>query len=144
MSLHLPSLRVFAFCTLSFLSIFSVGCDQTPADLREWQPSDHSGTPGTGDDPGPALASSDPLVNARALWTVHCVGCHGREGRGDGAQATTRPPDMSTAAFQSTHSDEQLSGSIARGKNGTMPAFGSTLRPEALGLMVQLIRHFAQ
>jgi hypothetical protein len=49
---------------------------------------------------------------------------------------------MSTPAFQNSHSNEQLSLSISRGKNGAMPSFAATLRPEATQLLVQLIRRF--
>ncbi len=118
------------------------GCDSPPADLREWRASDHSGG-ATGEDPGGgAAAPTDPLTNARALWTSQCAACHGREGRGDGPQAPIRPPDMATIAFQSSGSDEQFAASILRGKNGRMPAFQS-LRPEAVQLLVRLVRGFA-
>jgi mono/diheme cytochrome c family protein len=124
------------------MSLALSACESRPPDLREWRPSDHSNT-STGEDPGGgAPAPTDPLTNARALWTSQCVGCHGREGRGDGtAVMGARPPDMSAGAFQSERSDEQLANSIARGKNGTMPAF-SSLRAEAITQLVRLVRTF--
>ncbi len=120
----------------------AAGCKSRPADLREWVPGDHSHE-ATGEDPGPgAAAPTDPLTNARALWSSQCASCHGREGRGDGPAATVaRPPDMTTASFQSAHTDEQLATSILRGKSGTMPAFG-TLRPEAVSVLARLVRSF--
>lgn len=130
-----------ALATIFALSMTALGCESTPSDLREWRPSDHSNA-GTGEDPGGGSAPSDPLANARALWTSQCVVCHGREGRGDGTQPMARPPDMTTAAFQQSHTDEQLAQSIARGKGGVMPAF-SSLRPEAVQQLVRLVRSFA-
>jgi mono/diheme cytochrome c family protein len=115
-------------------------CDSPPADLREWRPSDHNNA--SREDLGGGSAPSDVLSNARALWASQCVACHGREGRGDGTQTAVRPPDMTAAAFQQSHSDEQLALSISRGKNGTMPAF-SSLRPEAIQSLVALVRSFA-
>jgi hypothetical protein len=48
---------------------------------------------------------------------------------------------MSTAEFQASGSDEQFAASIIGGKNGRMPAF-SLLRPEAVRLLVRLVRTF--
>lgn len=117
-------------------------CDSPPADLREWRPSDHSNAGGSSEDPGGTAAPTDPMANARALWVSQCASCHGREGRGDGPGAAIRPPDMTTAAFQQSATDEQLATSIQRGKNGRMPAF-SSLRPEAVQQLVALVRQFA-
>lgn len=117
-------------------------CDSPPADLREWRASDHGNASGSAEDPGGgAAAPTDPLTNARALWASQCAACHGREGRADAPGAPIRPPDMSTAEFQASGSDEQFAASITGGKNGRMPAFAS-LRPEAVQLLVRLVRGF--
>lgn len=54
--------------------------------------------------------------------------------------ATMRPPDMTSEAFQQSHSDVQIRTSIVAGKGGAMPSFGAVLRPEAVAQLTALIR----
>jgi mono/diheme cytochrome c family protein len=135
-------MRTSVFAVSLIVCAVVSGCESKPADLREWRASDHSNAGSSSEDPGGAAAPTDPLTNARALWSSQCAACHGREGRGDGPQSAIRPPDMSTAEFQSSGSDAQFAASITNGKNGRMPAFAS-LRPEAVQLLVRLVRGFA-
>ena len=80
------------------------------------------------------------MAAARALFAAQCASCHGTEGRGDGPMAAMfRPADLSDPAFQASHTDEVLARSITRGQ-GRMPAFGAQLRPEAVTLLVGLVR----
>ena len=108
--------------------------------LRTWTPQDHDPDGGA-----PAAASArpgdnDPLNAARALFAAQCASCHGNEGRGDGPMAAMfRPADLSAEALQSARTDGDLASAITRGK-GRMPAFGAQLRPEAVPLLVALIR----
>lgn len=135
-------MRAQSTALVLIVCVLGAACDSGPTDLREWRPSDHSNAGGSSEDPGGgAAAPTDPLTNARALWASQCASCHGREGRADAPGAPIRPPDMSTAEFQASGSDEQFATSIARGKNGRMPAF-SSLRPEAVQLLVRLVRTF--
>lgn len=53
--------------------------------------------------------------------------------------AMFRPADLSDPTLQSARSDEDLANAITRGK-GRMPSFGAQLRPEAVPLLVRLIR----
>jgi mono/diheme cytochrome c family protein len=119
------------------------GCRSTPPDLREWRPSDHSREDGEGaGEPSlPATPEdSDPMVAAIGLYRVQCAGCHGARGRGDGPQAAmARPPDFTSPEFQASRTDDQLRAVIIRGR-GMMPPFGSSLRPEAIELLVRLVR----
>ncbi len=107
--------------------------------LREWTPQDHDpdGGPVV---TGPVATDNDPLSSARALFAAQCASCHGNEGRGDGPMAAMfRPADLSDPTLQSARSDQDLANAITRGK-GRMQGFGSQLRPEAVSLLVQLIR----
>lgn len=80
------------------------------------------------------------MAAAQALFNAQCASCHGAEGHGDGPMAAMfRPADLSDPTLQAQRSDEDLANAIARGK-GRMPAFGAQLRPEAVPLLVRLIR----
>ncbi len=107
--------------------------------LREWTARDHDPDGG----PivtGPVGTDDDPLSSARALFAAHCASCHGNEGHGDGPMAAMfRPADLSDPTMQSARSDEDLANTILRGKN-RMSGFAAQLRPEAVTLLVRLIR----
>ena len=125
-------------------------CKSRPSDMREWRATDHSQEEGTGQGAGtPAPESqtpedNDPMIAAMGVWQAQCSNCHGPEGHGDGPQASlTHPPDLTSAAFQTSHTDEQLAGSITRGRN-MMPGFGSTLRPEAIEVLVRYVRQLGR
>lgn len=107
--------------------------------LREWRASDHD-PDGGAVVTGPVGTDDDPLASARALFAAHCVSCHGNEGHGDGPMAAMfRPADLSDPTMQSARTDEDLANSILRGKN-RMPGFANQLRPEAVTLLVRLVR----
>jgi cytochrome c oxidase cbb3-type subunit 3 len=117
-------------------------------DLREWTPADHQPPEGeTGDREGaPDEEPSDPaLVEVRAataLFGSLCASCHGPSGGGDGP---SRPPmalvpDFRDPSFQSSRSDEQLATSVAEGRGGFMPAFGSQLSPAGVAALVRHVR----
>jgi mono/diheme cytochrome c family protein len=107
--------------------------------LREWTARDHDPDGGPAAT-GPVARDDDPLSAGRALFAAQCASCHGNEGRGDGPMAAMfRPADLSDPTLQSARSDEDLANAITRGK-GRMPSFGAQLRPEAVPLLVRLIR----
>jgi mono/diheme cytochrome c family protein len=124
-------------------------CKSQPSDLREWRASDHSQEEGQGQGAGTAPVPSedddnDPMIAALGIWQAQCSTCHGPEGRGDGPQAAlTHPTDLTTAAFQSSHTDEQIAASITHGRN-MMPGFGSTLRPEGIDVLVRFVRQLGR
>jgi mono/diheme cytochrome c family protein len=136
-----PSRSVFALALLAV-----TGCRNTPSDLREWRPSDHTHQEGAGAPPTAQQPAedSDSMIAALGLYRVQCASCHGARGRGDGPQAAmVRPPDFANAAFQSGRTDEQLREVITRGR-GAMPGFGQSLRPEAIELLVRLVREMGR
>jgi hypothetical protein len=53
--------------------------------------------------------------------------------------AMFRPADLADRTLQDARSDEELAAAIVRGR-GRMPAMGAQLRPEAVPLLVRLIR----
>ena len=124
------------------VAVLSSACQARPS--REWRPEDHdSGVTST----SPTTAgpvNDDPLAGARALFGAQCASCHGATGRGDGPMAAMfRPADLSGSTLQSTRTDEMLATAISAGR-GRMPAFGATLRPEAVSSLVRLIRTWRQ
>jgi len=129
-----------------------VGCgDQRQ--LEEWGPEDHGHPPGArpaadGRAAPPGSATNADLSpeqrEARAaasLWTVLCASCHGREGLGNGPGA---PPgaqvaNLTTAAWQSSRTDEQIAAVITQGQ-GLMPAFAERLNPRGIAALVGHVR----
>jgi mono/diheme cytochrome c family protein len=107
--------------------------------LREWTPRDHD--PDASAAPTQQTATgADDLTAARALFAAQCASCHGPDGHGDGPMAAMfRPADLSDPTIQNGRTDDELATAISRGK-GRMPAFGPQLRPEAVPLLVRLIR----
>ncbi len=53
--------------------------------------------------------------------------------------AVFRPADLTSSALQSGRTDAEFASAITSGR-GRMPAFGQTLRPEAVSALVRLIR----
>lgn len=138
----------FTLVTLNTLLVFATACaPDKPA--REWTPEDH-GHPIRDDLPTPEQApqpedDEDPHVRAaRALWTVSCASCHGREGRGDGP---SRPPgaqvaDLTRSEWQKSRSDAAIAHVIREGK-GMMPAFGDKLVDAGIDALVAYVRSLA-
>jgi mono/diheme cytochrome c family protein len=119
-----------------------------PAPTREWTAADHGQPERADPDRTPnqadAVEESDEQALARAaaaLWSVSCAGCHGRDGRGQGA---SRPPgaqiaDFTDVAWQTSRSDAQLVQTIREGR-GLMPAFGQQINDHGLRALTDHIR----
>jgi cytochrome c oxidase cbb3-type subunit 3 len=91
-----------------------------------------------------------------AVYTEHCVKCHGSDGRGEG-QGTgvtlsrergflVMPASISNAGFLASASDQMIRHSISVGrKSSGMPAFGrGKLSDEEIDDVVAYVRAFAQ
>lgn len=126
-----------------------MACSARPAPTREWRPEDH-GQPAD-IDPARVPASAgqaEPEQGgvgraAAALWNVSCAGCHGRDGKGQGAGRPpgVQLPDFTSAEFQKQRTDEQLVTVIKAGKN-LMPAFGKQLNEQGLAALLAHVRAF--
>lgn len=126
------------------LSAWCSACNETPADLREWRPSDHDHTANPNADQVQVTdaGSSEPghgLDDVTVVaWQQNCTTCHGTLGRGDGPQGPMlHAADLSRSDWQAATSDEAIAATIRLGR-GKMPAFPL---PEAtIARLVQLIR----
>jgi mono/diheme cytochrome c family protein len=68
----------------------------------------------------PALAGAE---EGRAIYVAKCQACHGAEGRGDGPAARAlpkKPKDLSSPAFWTATTDEQVRNAITNGLPGTI------------------------
>lgn len=120
------------------------GCGRARGEVREWRPEDHDSGVTSGAPVAPRPASNptgDGLGAARALFQTQCASCHGEQGHADGPMAAMfRPADLAGQGTQSK-SDDELARVISTGR-GRMPAFGERMPPEAIPLLVRLIRTF--
>jgi mono/diheme cytochrome c family protein len=131
-------MRTISPRALALALCLTAACRSRPT--REWTPRDHDPDGSTSAEQSPGSSGGDPLAAGRALFMAQCASCHGAEGRGDGPMAAMfRPADLSDPTLQSQRTDDELTRAIVNGK-GRMPAFGAQLRPEAVPLLVRLIR----
>jgi mono/diheme cytochrome c family protein len=137
--------RVWALLLLSCAAC--AACNGRSEPLREWRPDDH-GQPAQ-EDPTrtqePVEAEQGGVDRAAdALYTVSCAGCHGRDGRGQGASRPpgAQPPDFSSPEFQAQRSDAQLLQVIREGR-GLMPPFGKQVNEQGQAALIARVRRFA-
>lgn len=122
------------------------GCERRVTPTRDWQPSDH-GQPSQGDpDRTPTETAPEEGGTERAadaLYNVSCAGCHGRDGKGQGAQRPpgAQMPDFSDPQFQAQRTDAQLTQVLREGR-GMMPPFGKQLNDQGLEALVAKVRRF--
>jgi mono/diheme cytochrome c family protein len=95
----------------------------------------------------PTGFSADSIAAGARLYPVHCAGCHGVEGRGDGALAKGMniPPADLTAGHLWAHPDGELFGWLAEGMRGpdgaqVMPGFASVLSDDDRWALIDFIR----
>jgi mono/diheme cytochrome c family protein len=82
-----------------------------------------------------------PGPNGAALYGSNCSICHGRNGSGTPAWKAKGQPDLSSADWQKSRSDEQIAERIRVGK-GKMPAFAKKFSDEDVMALVRHVRSF--
>jgi len=82
------------------------------------------------------LAAGNP-VRGQSIYTVHCAGCHGGDGRGVVAGA----PSFQAGGTTLMKPDNDLAQTIRRGK-GIMPGFDFVLQPDQISDVIAHIRTF--
>jgi mono/diheme cytochrome c family protein len=94
--------------------------------------------------PVPSTASS--IAEAKKVFTVDCVMCHGPEGDGKGELAVSMKlilPDYRDETVMKKFTDGELFYIITNGKGG-MPAEGKRATPEQIWNLVNYVRSFSQ
>jgi len=93
----------------------------------------------------PVQPSPRALADARNLYSDNCERCHGKTGKGDGADATkyyTAPKDLTDSARMSAQSDGELFYKISEGRR-PMPEFKTKLTEKQRWQLVLLMRSLA-
>ena len=105
--------------------------------------------------PGAAAAeelSDSARREAAGIYSARCAGCHGAQGKADGAMAAAlspKPRDLTTAAWQQSVTDEYieqiiLKGGTAVGKSMMMPGNPDLAnKPEVVRALRALVRQLA-
>ena len=83
-----------------------------------------------------AVAAGNPM-RGQSIYTVHCAGCHGGDGRGVVAGA----PSFQAGTTTLMKPDNDLALTIRRGK-GIMPGFESILQPDQISDVIAHLRTF--
>ncbi len=108
------------------------------------------------DIPAPAAVVktySSPAEEARAVFVERCTPCHGAEGRGDGASASSlnpKPRNYHDQKWQEQATDDGiqkaiLEGGQAVGKSAVMPSNPDLVKkPEVTAELVKIIRGFGK
>lgn len=147
----------FVHCAVAFAAIQAAGCRSREEHKRTWPPPGARPIAPMELAPAlrgtPAVSGGAPATNpeARALFGLRCVVCHGEHGKGDGpgAQALkVKPRDYTDAVWQKSVADDfirqiVLKGGAAVGKDPGMPANPDLLaKPEVVDGLVAIVRSF--
>lgn len=87
------------------------------------------------------------IAQGRTLYAQHCMGCHGADGRGQGAWVDARsmsPPNLAGPLLWRRADGDLLwhvmHGMRARGGAPTMPAFGERLRDDEAWALIDFMK----
>jgi mono/diheme cytochrome c family protein len=78
----------------------------------------------------------------KSVFKLHCVKCHGTDGRGDTPKgAITGAQDFTDLEWQEKVDEQRVISSITHGR-GEMPSFESKLRKDQIKLLALYVRTF--
>ncbi|HWN71206.1 MAG TPA: c-type cytochrome [Haliangium sp.] len=101
----------------------------------------------------PGKPSAAAVAEAKNVFQLRCVICHGENGKGDGPGAASlnpKPRNYTDKEWQKSVTDEDLKqviskGGAALGKSPVMPPSPDLAqKPEVLDALIVMIRGFAQ
>jgi mono/diheme cytochrome c family protein len=95
----------------------------------------------------PVAWAAGDAHHGEAIFQQYCQGCHGPDGRGGGKGFMPHVGPLARKDYIEHLTDEYLAeviaeGGPAAGKSGFMPAWKSTLSPQAIADVVAYIRTF--
>lgn len=93
----------------------------------------------------PPAGSVTPSDLGRAVYVMHCAGCHGFDGGGNGPAATglTPAPTNFQTATPSTLSDNTIQQAVLVGKPPVMRGYVTILTPTEVNALVLYLRTLA-
>jgi cytochrome c oxidase cbb3-type subunit 3 len=100
--------------------------------------------------PPPQEVASDPLLlEGRSIYMARCATCHGQEGRGDGATASslTGPPvgNLTDGKWKHGGKPREVMAVISKGVDGTrMTGWGQVLEPSQLRAVTAYVFYLAR
>ena len=89
-----------------------------------------------------SASETEAVQNGERIFLTVCARCHGADGKGGVAAGSANAPrNFCDAAFQASHSDDDLRRAIQQGK-GAMPGFGNLFSDSDLRGLVHKLRTF--
>jgi mono/diheme cytochrome c family protein len=89
-----------------------------------------------------STADAESIEKGAQIFVTVCSKCHGLDGKGGVATGSAHAPrNFCDAAFQASHSDDDLKQTIQKGK-GAMPPFGNMFSDSDLQGLVLKLRSF--
>ncbi len=135
-------LAVLAICTFLPAAYRAQGSKEDPGKPA----ADQKAAPEVVNRKNPITPSANSLAEAKKIFTVDCVMCHGQEGDGKGELAVSMkltPPDYRDEAAMKKFTDGELFDIISNGKAG-MPPEGKRATPTQIWDLVNYVRSFGQ
>ena len=150
----MKALKTVALILLA--ALFSIACDlhhtkdgtsnntnRRPQDQPLLNSNAITNSPANTNQPATAPTSmTDSKAETAALYKNQCATCHGPDGKGNPAMKNV--PDLSSAEWQRARTDNDLAGTIKKGRMPGMPAFESKLNEDQVKSIVSHIRSFAK
>lgn len=130
---------------VAFVRAFRGGTQVVPEPEEAEEPGPSPAQTDAPERPAPQPARTDaPAIRAGSqVFRRLCAMCHGPDGRGETARATTPAiPDFTRREWQTTRRDAQLAVSILDGKGTGMPAFRNKLTDAERRDLVTFVRAF--
>lgn len=88
-------------------------------------------------------APARPDDKSALLYKQKCVTCHGADGKGDTPAGKSMKVRSLADPEVAKMSDDDLAATIEKGK-GKMPAYGKSMKPDEIKVMVAYIRSLAK
>jgi mono/diheme cytochrome c family protein len=88
----------------------------------------------------PVAASAESTAAGKRVYTRMCGRCHGPDGKGDGAAASTTVPDITDAQWDYGSSDGEIFAVIHDGVSADMDGYAARLSDTDIWNVVNFLR----